>query len=1070
MFSKFFINRPVFACVISIVTVLLGAVAYFRLPVAQYPDLAPPIIRIEAVYPGANARTVADTVAAPIEQQVNGVERMIYMASTSSDGRYSLDVSFETGSDVDLASVLVQNRVAIAINKLPEEVRRQGVTTKKQSPALVGVIALSSPDSRYDDIFLSNYLTIRIQDEVARIPGVGGTNIIPSKEYGMRVWLDTTKLKARGLTVTEVNQAIREQNVQVAAGVIGRQPAPEGTDFELTVNTLGRLTDPEQFKDIVVKRDPSGAVVRVRDIARVELGAKDYSTLSRFNGKPSAIMPIYQLPGANLVETADLLQKKLEELRKDFPEGLEGDFFYDASMFIRASLEEVQKTLIEAFVLVFIVVLIFLQNFRATLIPTLTIPVALIGTFVFLAALGFSINMLTMFGLVLAIGIVVDDAIVVVENVERNLALGAATVKEATERAMGEIVGPVIAITLVLMSVFIPTAALPGITGEMYRQFALTIAASTFLSAVNALTLSPALCALLLKKHDPHHKKSALGRLVSLPSRIFNAAFDAVTAVYAAIAKGFARLALVTLVLFAAVLGYTAYRYNSIPTGFVPEEDLGFVVVAARLPDGASIERSQRVIDRVQQIASDVDGVKSVISLAGFSILDGNGSSFANAWLVLEDWESRTKSGRSINAIMAELQQKTAPIQESTFLVFSLPAISGLGNASGFDMRLVDRAAAGVPAINQGVQELVQAANTQSKIGLAYSGYSAGVPQVYADIDREQALRRGIPLPVIFDTLQTALGGAYVNDFNLFGRTFQVNTQAEAKFRLTPDDIGRLEVRHANGQMLPLSTIATIKDSVGDQKVARYNLYESAAINGFPAPGTSSGEALNIMEQVAADKLPPGIGFEWTAMSFQEKRIGSQGIMVFALAIVLVYLILAAQYESWTAPLSVVLSIPLVVIGAVEALALAGLDNNIFTQVGLVLLVGLGAKNAILIVEFARVNRAEGKPIVDSAIEAARTRFRPILMTSISFILGVLPLVLATGAGAAGRRSLGTAVMGGMTGVTVLGLIFTPALYVAITWTSEKLRLAKPPAPKSPASTPPTPIAPTPAIGAPAAH
>ncbi len=1058
MFSKFFISRPVFACVISIVIVLLGAVAYMRLPVAQYPDLAPPIVRIEAFYPGANARTVADTVAAPIEQQVNGVENMIYMASTSSDGRYSLDVSFETGTNIDMAAVLVQNRVAIAVNKLPEDVRRQGVTTRKQSPALVGVIAISSPDGRYDDIFLSNYMTIRMQDEIARLYGVGGINILPAKEYGMRVWLDTLKLKARGLTVTDVNNAIRQQNVQVAAGVVGRQPAPAGTDFELTVTTLGRLSDPEQFKDIVVKRGEGDAVVRVRDIARVELGAKDYTTLSRFNGKPSAIMPVYQLPGANLVETADLLQKKLEELKKDFPEGLQGDFFYDASMFIKASMEEVKHTLIEAFVLVFIVVLVFLQNFRATLIPTITIPVALIGTFVFMAALGFSVNMLTMFGLVLAIGIVVDDAIVVVENVERNLALGAATVKEATERAMGEIFGPVVAITLVLMSVFIPTAALPGITGEMYRQFALTIAASTLLSGINALTLSPALCAVLLKKHDPHHKPGPIGRLVRLPATIFNKVFDAVTAVYAAIARRLGKAAILTLVLFAGVLFYTGYRYTSIPTGFVPEEDLGFVVVSAQLPNGASLERSQAVIDRVQGLVSDVEGVQNVISLGGFSILDGNGPNYANAWIVLKPWDERTKTGRGIRQIMAEIQRETAAIQEAQFLVFSLPAISGLGNASGFDMRLVDRASVGTAGLDNAVRETVQAALTQSKIGFAYSGYTPAVPQVYADIDRDKALRRNIPLPGIFDTLQTALGGTYVNDFNLFGRTFQVNTQAESQFRLTPDDIGRLEVRNAAGDMLPLTAVATIRDSVGDQKVARYNMYESATVNGFPAPGVSSGEALNIMEQVAADKLPQGVGYEWTAMSFQEKRIGTQGAMVFALAIILVYLILAAQYESWTAPLSVILSIPLVVLGAVEGLTLAGLDNNIFTQVGLVLLVGLGAKNAILIVEFARENRAEGKGIVDSAVEAARTRFRPILMTSLAFILGVLPLVLATGAGAAGRRSLGTAVMGGMIGVTILGLLFTPALYVAITWTAEKLSPRKaPPAdgkPHPPTTTP----------------
>ena len=1050
MFSRFFIHRPVFACVISILIVLMGSVAYTRLPVAQYPELAPPIVRVEAFYPGANARTIAQTVASPIEQQVNGVENMIYMSSTSSDGRYSLDVSFETGTNIDMAAVLVQNRVAVAVNKLPEDVRRQGVTTRKQSPALVGVIAISSPDGRYDDVFLSNYMSIRMQDEIARLYGVGGINIIPAKEYGMRVWLDTTKLKARGMSVGDVNEAIREQNVQVAAGVIGRQPAPEGTDFELTVTTLGRLTDPEQFSDIIVKREAGGRIVRIRDIARVELGAKDYSTLSRFNGKPSAIMPVYQLPGANLVETADMMSAKIEELKKDFPEGLEGQFFYDASMFIKASIQEVQHTLIEAFILVFVVVLVFLQNFRATLIPTITIPVALIGTCVFLLALGFSINMLTMFGLVLAIGIVVDDAIVVVENVERNLALGGMNAKEATTKAMGEIFGPVIAITLVLMSVFLPTAAMPGITGEMYRQFALTIAASTFLSAVNALTLSPALCALLLRPHDPHHKPGKFKQLIGMPARVFNAVFNTITEVYAWIARLSARLAIVTLLLFAGVLALSGYLYTRVPTGFVPNEDLGFVVVAAQLPDGASLERSQQVIGRVREMVAKVDGVQNVVSLAGFSVLDGQGASFANAWIVLEPWDERTKKGRGVNQIIADIQKGVAPIQEAQFLVFSLPAISGLGNTSGFDLRLLDRASAGPASLQQATQEVLAAATTQSKIGFAYSTYRPGVNQIFADIDREKAIKMGVPLGTIFDTLQTALGSAYVNDFNLFGRTFQVNTQAESKYRQTAEDIGRLEVRNRDGNMVPLSTLVTIRDEVGSERVNRYNMYESATINGFPGQGASSGEAMAVMDQVAADKLPSGMGAEWTALSFQERRVGNQGLLIFALAIILVYLILAAQYESWTAPLSVILSIPLVVLGAVVALNLTGLDNNVFTQIGLVLLVGLCAKNAILIVEFARSNRAQGMKIIDAAVDAARTRFRPILMTSLAFILGVLPLVIATGAGAASRRSLGTAVMGGMIGVTILGLFFTPMLYVVITWIAEKFtRQAPAPAPNA---------------------
>ncbi|MFM9958980.1 MAG: efflux RND transporter permease subunit [Phycisphaerales bacterium] len=1053
MFSKFFIHRPIFACVVSILVILLGAVAYTRLPVEQYPELAPPIVRVEAFYPGASARTIADTVAAPIEQQVNGVEQMIYMQSTSSDGRYSLDVSFETGADIDLAAVLVQNRVSVAVNKLPEEVRRQGVTTKKQSTAMVGVIAISSPDRRYDDIFLSNFVTIRLVDEFARLYGVGGSAIFPAKEYGMRVWLDTDKLKARNLTVTDVNNAIREQNVQVAAGVVGRQPAPAGTDFELTVNTLGRLSDPEQFADIIIKREEGGRVVRVRDVARVELGARDYTTMARFNGLPAAVMPIYQLPGANLMATAQAVEKKLEELKKDFPEGLEGKLFYDSSMFIKSSMKEVQHTILEAFVLVFLVVLVFLQNFRATIIPTLAIPASLIGTFLFMAVLGFSINMLTLFGLVLAIGIVVDDAIIVVENVERVLAEshGKLTVVQATEKAMGEIFGPVIAITLVLMCVFIPTAALPGITGEMYRQFALTIAASTALSGINALTLSPALCALLLKPHDHDKKHGPVGRLLRLPATLFNKSFDFASRVYAGFARISCKAAILTLIGFGATIAFTVHMYQRVPTGFVPEEDLGFVIVAAQLPDGASLERSQAVIDRASEIIQEVEGVQDVTTLGGFSVLDGQGVTFANAWVVLEPWDVRTEKKRGIREIVGEIQRGVAPIQEASFLVFSIPAISGLGNASGFEMKLLDRASVGRATMEQAANEVIGAAFAQSKIAYAFTSFRDGVPQVFADIDREKALKMDVPLSSIFQTLQTALGGAYVNDFNAFGRTFQVNTQAESRFRLAAEDIRKLEVRNKAGQMLPLGSLVTIRDDQGPERVVRFNMYEAATVNGVPAPGASSGEAMAVMEGIAADKLPQGMGYSWFAMSYQEKMTAGQGSIIFLLAIILVYLILAAQYESWTAPLSVILSIPLVVLGALLALTWAGLDNNVFTQIGLVLLVGLGAKNAILIVEFARQNRQQGKAIIDSAVEAARQRLRPILMTSFAFILGVLPLTLATGAGAAGRRSLGTAVMGGMIGVTILGLFFTPALYVTVTWIAEKLGgKPKPPTPGTP--------------------
>lgn len=1053
MISQFFIKRPVFACVLSIVLVLLGAVAAFRLPIAQYPELAPPVVRVEAVYPGANAQTVADTLAAPIEQEVNGVDNMIYMSSTSSDGRYALDVTFEVGTNVDLAAVLVQNRVNIAQAKLPDEARRQGVTTRKQSTNLAGVVSLSSevgPDGKpiYDDLYLANYVSINWRDEFARVPGVGAINILPSKDYGMRIWLDPAKLKARNMSVNDVTAAIREQNVQVAAGKLGTQPAPAGTDFELTLTTRGRLTDPKEFEEIIVKSD-QGRIVRIKDIARTELGARDYSTLATFNGSPNAVLVCYQLPGANLVQLTDSLEKKLEELKPRLPAGVKAKFFYDSSMFIKASLEEVLVTLIEAFVLVFVVVLIFLQSLRTTLIPALTIPVSLIGTFMLMALFGFSINMLTMFGLVLAIGIVVDDAIVVVENVERNMTEHHLGAYEATVKAMKEISGAIIAITLVLVAVFVPTATLPGITGQMYRQFALTIAASTLLSAVCALTLSPALCALMLKHTEAGKKPWLLLRPLSWAGAIFNKVFDLITKAYTAVVTLTTRIAVVMVLGLIGLYALTSWVYTRVPTGFVPAEDLGFVVVAAQLPDGASLERSKQVIDRVNVLLKGngkdikpVDGVADVVTLSGFSVLDGNGTNLANAWIVLDPWDERARSKRGVPQIIAEINQRVASIQEAQFLVFSLPPIPGLGNASAIDMRVLDRGNLGRSALQQGVNESIGAMMGQSppKIAFAFSSFRAGVPQLALDIDRERVLKMNVPLQAVFDTLQTALGSAYVNDFNQFGRTWQVTLQADAPYRLSPADVTRLQVRSRTGEMVPLGAVLTVRDSYGPERVNRYNLYTAATVNGIPIPGVATGEAMATMQAAAKNALPPEMGIEWSGLSYQESRVGNQGLMVFALAILLVYLILAAQYESFATPIAVVLSVPLVVIGAMAALWYRDLDNNVFTQIGLVLLVGLGAKNAILIVEFARENRAAGVPIRKAAIDAARLRFRPIVMTSLAFILGVVPLLTASGAGAASRQALGTAVFGGMIGNTVLGLIFTPALYVAVQTVAEWIR------------------------------
>ncbi len=1056
MLSRFFIYRPVFASVLSILIVVLGAVAYFALPVAEYPELAPPVVRVEATYPGANAQTIADTVAQTLEQEINGVDHMIYQSSTSSDGRYALDISFEQGTDIDMAAVLVNNRVSIASPRLPEEVRRQGVTVAKQSTNFVGVVSISAKEgheSEYDDLFLSNYLLLNLRDEMSRVNGVGGIRVIPAKDYGMRVWLNPELMKSFSLTVTDVNAAIRAQNVQVAAGSIGKEPAPAGTDYELVLSTLGRLTTKEQFEAIIVKQDPSTrSIVYLRDIARVELGTRDYSNKARFNGRPAAIMIVFQLPGANLVETAANVNKQLEKFKTNLAvqhPNLETKMFYDASMFIKASLESVLHTLIEAFLLVFVVVFIFLQSFRSTLIPMITIPVALIGAFLFMALFGFSVNTLTMFGLVLAIGIVVDDAIVVVENVERNLATAkpGETTHSVTIRSMQEIFGPVIAITLVLMSVFLPASSLSGITGQMYRQFALTIAASTFISAVCALTLSPALCAIFLK---PHHETHGKGPAWSAPFRLFsnafNRVFNGITNAYTFTSRMALKAWPITLLFFAGVLALTAYVYRQVPGGFVPNEDLGFVAVAIQLPDGASLERSNRVVLDIAAECKKLDGVTDVVALTGFSLIDGNSSNLGQIFVTLQPWSDRTPKGLGIQKIIGQVQGIANTRQEAKALVFSLPAIRGLGNTSGIDLRIQDRGNQGRDALEQVTQAVNGAAmGQQGKFAVVFTSFRPGVPQLYLDIDREKAIKLGVPLAAIFDTLQTQLGGTYVNDFNQFGRTYQVNVQAENEYRVNAEDVLKFEVRNNDGQMVPLGTLLTVKDSFGPQQIQRYNMFPAAAITGITLPGTSSGEAIGLMDKIMSDPsvFPPGgtFGAEWSSMSYQEKVAAEKAnpALTFGLAILCVYLILAAQYESWTTPLAVVLSIPLVLIGAMLALYLRGLENNVFTQVGLVLLVGLGAKNAILIVEFAREFRAKGEGIVASAIEAARVRFRPILMTSFAFILGVVPLVRASGAGANSRQSLGTAVFGGMIGVTILGLLFTPLLYVIITAISEKV-------------------------------
>jgi HAE1 family hydrophobic/amphiphilic exporter-1 len=1041
--------------VIAILILIMGLIAYPTLPVAQYPDITPPVVQVTCNYPGASAEVVADTVASPIEQEVNGVPGMIYMESTSaSDGSYTLKVTFELGTNIDIASVLVQNRVSIATPKLPDEVKRQGVTTDKVSSNIVTIFALTPKDQeaakKYDDLFTANYLTINVFDEINRITGVGDAKVFPAKDYGIRLWLDPDKLKSRQLTTMDVIQALKEQNVQVAAGAIGQPPAPSGQAYQYNVSTLGRLNNVEQFENVIVRAD-GNRVIKVRDVARVELGGKSYDLLARYKGVPAAAMVVYQAPGGNAVKVANDIEKLLKAKSVDLPEGLEFSTVYDTSKFVLTAIDEVYKTFYEALALVLAVVIIFLGSFRLSVIPMLAIPVSIVGTFFFAKLMGFSVNLPVLFGLVVAIGIVVDDAIVVVENVESVMNQSHLPPKEATIKAMGEVLAPVISITVVLMAVFIPTAFLPGISGQLFRQFALTIAASTFLSGVCAVTLTPALCGVILRAHKEGHKPFILVRL-------FNKGFDALSGAYARLIKFLVHPAVVlfTLAGFGGCVFAIMWTFTKVPTGFVPLEDRGMFFVDVWMPDSASQERTIAAVKQVEEIVSKTEGVRNFISIPGFSLINNNGSNYAMFFIGLEDWEERLPKGRDLATITAEVRQKTAQIPDSLCIVFSLPAVDGVGSASGFDLRIQDRSGIGRPAVGELVQGLVVDGNAQSKLRGVNSAYRAAVPQLFADVDREKVKKLGIPLQDVFSTMSGYLAAAYVNDFNLFGRTWQVSVSADSRFRSSPEDIKRLDVRKPDGSMVPLGSLMNIRESMGADRVIRYNIFPAAVVQGQPAPGISSGEALKVVESMAEAKLPPGTTYEWTALSYQEKLVGNQAIIVFAMALLVVYLILAALYESWFIPLSVIFSIPLAVLGAMGGLMYRGMDNNIYTQVGLVLLVGLGAKNAILIVEFAKAYREQGKPIVESAVEASRQRLRPILMTALAFILGVLPLMIATGAGAASRQAIGTAVFFGMIGNTMLGLIFTPVLYVVIQTVTERIFGVKQKAPATPAPKPAT--------------
>ncbi len=1022
MFSRFFIERPIFAAVISILIVMAGAICISVLPISQYPDIVPPVVQVQASYPGADPQIIADTVAAPIEQQVNGVDNMLYMSSQSSaDGTYTLSVTFELGTDIDMNTVLTQNRVAAAISQLPQEVQRLGVTTKKVSTALVIVVTIFSPDERYDEIYLSNYLTLNIKDVITRIDGVGDVMDVPRKDYAMRIWLNADKLEARKLTVNEVVKALQDQNVQVAAGQIGQPPVPKDQIYQLNVNTLGRLTTPEEFGDVIIKTGEGNRLLRLKDVAEVELGGRAYDYHSLLNNKPSATMLIYQTPGSNIIEVTKKVKETMKELKKSFPQGLEYSIVYQISDFVEASIKEVIKTLFEAFLLVILVVFIFLQNWRATLIPLVAIPVSLIGTFSLMALLGFSINMITLFGLVLAIGIVVDDAIVVVENVERNMQEHGLDPKQAAIKSMEEVSGAVIGTTMVLMAVFVPPAFMGGITGEMFRQFALTIAVATLFSSINALTLSPALSALIMKPSTG--EKNAF-------FRGFNRVFDRIAQKYTAIvAMGVRRLGIMAILFIGlAVLG--GYGFGSVPTGFLPLEDDGLILVNAQLPDGASLPRSMSVVKEAGEIAKEQEGVVNVVGLVGYSMIDRARSNLGSLIVSLAPWEDRLPAGLSRDVIMGSLQAKFSKIEEGTVFTYTLPPIIGLGTGGGFEMQLLDRAGLGFETLQNAGLELMAAGNQQPGLQSVMTTFRATYPNVFVELDRTKAMSLNVPLQEIFSTMATYLGSTYINDFNMFNRTWQVRAQAQSQFRRRPEDIAKLKVRNSKGNMVPLGTLIEVKRKVGPMRVDRYNLFPTSKVMGSPAPGYSSGQSLNMMEQLADRILPVGMGYDWTNMAYQQKKSSGQGSIIFALAIVAVILILAALYESWTDPLAVVLVVPMAVLGAAAGLLARGMDNNLYTQVGLVLLVGLASKNAILIVEFARDARKGGMGVLEAAVQGSRLRFRAILMTAFSFILGVLPLVVASGAGAVSRQSVGTAVFAGMLGATILGIFFTPALYV----------------------------------------